>query len=390
MVAWPERHDTRLAPWENLQHIGMITLAERMSHIDASGIRKVFDLARHMVDPINLSIGQPDFDVPEPIKEAAIAAIRAGRNSYTPTQGVAELAEQVRAIEQEASGRSWSNQETLITSGVSGGLLLSILALINPGDEVLIPDPYFVMYKHLVRLVGGVPVYVDTYATDFLLAPAALEAAMTPRTRLLLLNSPANPTGRIIDETTTRSLAEICTRNELLVISDEIYRSFAYQPVCSFSRYHERTLTLGGYSKAFGMTGWRLGYAVGPAELVQAMAMIQQYSFVCAPSVSQYAALACPQVDMRAHIDTYRAKRDLMVGLLSERFTVAPADGAFYLWIAAPAGQSGDSFVERAIAAHVLVIPGSVFSERDSHFRVCYTVPDEALRAGAERLCALV
>ncbi len=146
---------------------------------------------------------------------------------------------------------------------------------------------------------------------------------------------------------------------------------------------------MAGHSKTFGMTGWRLGYACGPTAIIQAMTKVQQYSFVCAPSVVQYAALACPQVDVGASIDAYRRKRDLVVGILRQRFELAPPDGAFYLWVKAPAGLTGDQFVERAIANNCLIIPGSVFSERASHFRVCYTVTDEKLRAGAELLCRL-
>lgn len=368
----------------------MFRLAERTSRIDASGIRRVFDLARELKDPINLSIGQPDFAVPDAIKQAAVTAIHADHNGYTPTQGLAPLREQIQAAEADASGRSWADDEVLITSGVSGGLFLALLATVEPGVEVVIPDPYFVMYKHLVALFGGTPVYLDTYGTDFLPSADALERVMTERTGLVLLNSPANPTGRVLQEAHLKALAEVCQRHQVPVLSDEIYRGFAYQSVPSMAAYYDQTVVLGGYSKTFAMTGWRLGYAAGPSELIQAMAMVQQYSFVCAPSVTQWAALACPTVDVSEHIDRYRAKRDLMTELLSRSFTVVPAEGAFYLWVQAPDGwEDGDQFCEQAIANGVLVIPGSVFSEQRSHFRVCYTVDDSVLRAGADVLCRL-
>ncbi len=364
-------------------------LAGRVDKVDASGIRKVFDLAKSLKDPINLSIGQPDFDVPEAVKSAAVSAITDGHNSYTPTQGLSELCEQIRAEEEIATGRSWAQDELFITSGVSGGLFLSLLALVEAGDEVLIPDPYFVMYKHLTALFDATPVFVDTYASGFSLDPAAVEAAITPRTKVLLLNSPANPTGRICDEASLRAVAAVCEKHGIIIISDEIYRSFAYTDVPSISSFYEQTVVLGGHSKSFGMTGWRLGYAAGPAHIIQAMAKVQQYSFVCAPSVSQYAALACPQVDMSGHIDAYRQKRDMMVSALSGTFELGAPDGAFYLFARAPEGMTGDEFVERAIANNVLIIPGSVFSERHSHFRICYTVSDEKLQAGADILCRL-
>lgn len=367
----------------------MTKLASRVGRIDASGIRRIFDLARNLKDPINLSIGQPDFPVPAALKEAACAAIRADRNTYTQTQGIPELRAQLLAEEKAFTGRTWGEQEILVTSGVSGGLFLALLALVDDGDEVVIPDPYFVMYKHLVNLFGGRPVYLDTSASDFVVDPAALARVITPRTRLLLLNSPSNPTGRITPRPALEAIAAVCRKHGVTVVSDEIYRAFAYQPMTSMAEVYEDTVLLAGHSKHFGMTGWRLGYACGAAPIIQAMTKVQQYSYVCAPSVAQYAALACPDVDMAPQLDAYRRKRDLMVGLLSRRFAVAPADGAFYLWVKVPAGHTGASFTEKAIANNCLIIPGGVFSERDTHVRLCYTVPDDRLRAGAELLCRL-
>ncbi len=364
-------------------------LAARVSRIDSSGIRKIFDLAKSLKDPINLSIGQPDFDVAEPVKEAAIAAIRAGHNTYTQTQGIPELRDLVVADERTFTKRAYSQEEVLITSGVSGGLFLALMALVDDGDEVIIPDPYFVMYKHLVNLFGGRPVYLDTYDTGFGIDAARLDRLITPRTKVLLLNSPANPTGKILPRAELEAIAAVCAKHGIVVISDEIYRAFSYVPMTSMAEIYPDTLVLVGHSKTFGMTGWRLGYAAGPKEIVQAMTKVQQYSFVCAPSIVQYAALAAPQVDHTTNINAYRRKRDLMVGILGQRFELAPPDGAFYLWAKAPAGYTGDQFVERAIANNCLIIPGSVFSERNSHFRICYTVPDARLQAGAELLCRL-
>ncbi|WP_372809026.1 pyridoxal phosphate-dependent aminotransferase [Pontiella sp.] len=367
----------------------MTQLAQRTQRIDASGIRRVFDLARSLENPINLSIGQPDFDVPDGVKKAACDAIGAGHNTYTPTQGIAPLRRQLLAEEKAFTQRDWSEQELLVTSGVSGGLFLALLALVEDGDEVIIPDPYFVMYKQLVRFLGGTPVYLDTYDSDFGIDPDRLAALITPKTKALLINSPANPTGRILSRSELEAVAAVCRKRGLLVISDEIYRHFAYGPMTSMAEVYENTLLLAGHSKSYGMTGWRLGYACGPAPIIRAMTMVQQYSFVCAPAVTQYAALACPQVELGPYIDDYRAKRDLMVSILGEHFKLAPPDGAFYLWAEAPAGYTGTSFVEKAIANNMLIIPGAVFSERDTHFRICYTVPDDMLRKGAELLCKL-
>lgn len=367
----------------------MSRLAARTGRVDASGIRRIFDLAKSMKNPINLSIGQPDFDVPPEVKKAAHEAIDAGKNTYTPTQGTAELRQALMVEEKEFTGREWKESELLVTSGVSGGLFLALLALVEEGDEVIIPDPYFVMYKHLVALFGGTPVYLDTYDSDFGVDPERLASLISPKTKLLLLNSPGNPTGRIFSRSELEGIAEVCRKNGILVISDEIYRRFAYVEMVSMAEVYEDTVVLAGHSKAYGMTGWRLGYACGPEDVIQAMTKVQQYSFVCAPAVTQFAALACPQVDLHPYIDAYRAKRDLMVGILEKSFEIGPPDGAFYLWAKAPVGHTGTSFVEKAIANNVLIIPGGVFSEKDTHFRICYTVPDDVLREGAELLCKL-
>jgi aspartate aminotransferase/aminotransferase len=364
-------------------------LAARVSRIDSSGIRRIFDLAKSLKDPINLSIGQPDFDVAQPVKRAAVAAIEAGKNTYTQTQGIPELRDLVAKEELAFTKRQYAPEQVLITSGVSGGLFLALLTLVDDGDEVIVPDPYFVMYKHLVNLFGGKPVYLDTYGSDFGIDPEKLERLITPKTKLLLLNSPANPTGRILPKEQLQAVAAVCRKHGITVIADEIYRLFAYSPMTSMAELYEDTLVLVGHSKTFGMTGWRLGYACGPKEVVEAMTKVQQYSFVCAPSVVQYAALACPQVDHSGNLAAYRRKRDLMIGILRPTFELAPPDGAFYLWAKAPNGVTGSQFVEKAIANNCLIIPGAVFSERDTHFRICYTVPDEKLKQGAELLCRL-
>jgi aspartate aminotransferase/aminotransferase len=364
----------------------MIPIADRMRLLDASGIRKVFDLAAKIDNPVNLSIGQPDFDVPEPVKAAAIEAVRAGKNRYTVTQGIPELRNRIAAELGREFG--WNNPNVLVTSGVSGGLVLLAQVLINPGDEVVVPDPYFVMYKHLVNLAGGKPVFVDTYP-DFRIRPERIEAAITPRTKMLLLNSPANPTGAIAREADIRTVLDICRKRNVLVVSDEIYDRFCYDaPYVSAAKFSDEIVLLRGYSKTYAMTGWRLGYAAGPKPILDAMTMLQQYSFVCAPSPVQWAGLAAMDVDVQPYIDEFRRKRDLMRSRLSGQFRVAGGEGAFYLFPEAPGG-SGKAFCEAAIARKVLIIPGGVFSERDTHFRISYASDTATLERGAAELCAL-
>ena len=362
-------------------------IAERMRLLDASGIRKVFDLAAKMPDPINLSIGQPDFDVPDSVKDKAVEAIRAGMNQYTQTQGLAELRQAVGA----ACGREfgWADDRPyLITSGVSGALMLALLTTVNPGDEVIFADPYFVMYAHLTNLCGGVCVPVDTYP-DFRPDINRLADAVTDRTRLLMINSPANPTGVVYTRQELKDIADLAARRELLVLSDEIYNFFCYDGLfSSIAPLYENTLLMRGFSKSYGMPGWRMGWCTGPGKIIEKMTMLQQYSFVCAPSMAQAACVAAFDADMSAHVVAYARKRDMVHAALGEKFGLVKPGGAFYAFVPAPGGDA-TAFVEKAIANNVLIIPGEVFSSRDTHFRLSYATSDEKLARGLEILCSL-
>ncbi len=365
-------------------------ISQRALGVDASGIRKVFDLAARMKDPINLSIGLPDFDVPEAAKQAAIDAIRRGDNRYTKTQGIASLRQRLHTDLTNDLGRDCG--EVLITSGVSGGLFLAILATINPGDEVVFLDPYFVMYKHLLTLAGGIAVPVDSYP-DFRFTAERVERAITPRTKLLILNSPSNPTGMVLGQTEVDEAVAIARRHDLLIVSDEIYEPFLYQPagrrLPSPARDFQNTVVLRGFSKSHAMTGWRLGYAIGPEAIISQMTKLQQYTYVCAPSPLQHSALSALDLDMRDAIAAYERKRDLAYEILSRQFDVRRPAGAFYMFPKAPNGLTASAFAAKAIENNVLVIPGNVFSERDTHFRVSYAATDERLAQGCEILCKL-
>lgn len=358
-------------------------IAARMRRIDASGIRKAFDMAKTMVDPINLSIGLPDFDVPAPVKTAAIAAIEAGHNAYTVTQGIPELRELLQAEVDATYGHG--DRQVLITSGSSGGLLLGVCAILDPGDEMIVFDPCFSMYRHLATLAGGVSVTVDSYP-DFRIDVERVAAAIGPRTKCVVVNSPANPTGVVASPREIRALAELCRSRDVLLISDEVYRSFCYDvPFESPARWNPDALVIDGFSKSHGMTGWRLGYAHGPARLIQEMAKLQQFSYVCAPSISQYGGVAAVGIDMAEIRAKYQAKRDLVVDALADLYELARPQGAFYAFAKAPGG-SATPFVARAIERNLLVIPGSVFSDRDTHFRLSYAVADEVLVRGLDIL----
>jgi aminotransferase len=376
-------------------------IADRTHAVDASGIRKVFDLAATLENPIDLSIGQPDFDVPDPIKRAAVDAIQQGFNKYTQTQGIAPLVGQVRARLDHRFPRLGTGYGLLVTSGVSGALALLMLSCVQPGDEVLIPDPYFVMYKHLVSLAGGVPVFVDTYP-DFQLSAERIEPLITERTKILLFNSPSNPTGVVATAGVCREIADLADRHGLLLVSDEIYDEFCYEKtddpnhlgeavVPSPLDHNPDVLLLKGYSKSYAMTGWRLGYAAGPPAVIAAMTKIQQYTFVCAPSVTQMAGAVAFGVDVSPLVEAYRKKRDRVVERLSGHYELTTPGGAFYAFPKVPEhlGMTGTDFIKRAVQRNLLVIPGEVFSERDTHFRLSYACDDATLDEGLDILVGL-
>ena len=396
-------------------------VSDRVRGIDASGIRKVFDLAAKLKDPINLSIGQPDFDVPEPIKRRAIEAVEQGFNRYTQTQGIAELRDRIaKQLCEEfplTLGGAASNGTpaladgltTLVTSGVSGGLVLALLTCVGPGDEVIIPDPYFVMYRHLVRLAGATPVFVDTYP-DFQITAERLAEHITPRTKLVMFNSPSNPTGVVATPEVCREVMELCEERNILLLSDEIYDEFCYEKVAqplgapqvhaglqpkprcpSPASYSKNLLLLRGFSKTYAMTGWRLGYAVGPTPIIEAMTKLQQYSFVCAPSMTQLAGALALDIDMSPYVEAYRRKRDRVVEKLGDTFELTTPGGAFYAFPKVPEslGMTASQFVEKAIASNVLIIPGNVFSSRDTHFRISYACADATLERGLDVLVEL-
>lgn len=359
-------------------------LTKRTKLIDSSGIRKIFELGQSVENPINLSIGQPHFDVPEEVQEAAISAIRSGRNAYTLTQGVPALNQKIKEVTEETTGRRFDS--SMITCGVSGGLVLAFMALVEEGDEVLCPDPYFVMYKHLITLFGGKPVFYDTYP-DFVIRAEKIEPLINERTKLIIVSSPANPTGAVHSEEELQEIGRIARERNVFVVSDEIYSLFSYdKPHLSMASYTENCLLLGGFSKSHSLTGWRLGFALGPKALLAEMTKLQQYTFVCAPSFAQEAGLAAMDIDTTPWRNEYRKNRDLIYNGLKEfGYEVNKPGGAFYIFPRCPWGTD-EEFVAEAIRNKLLIIPGSVFSERNTHFRLSYAAEEGTIRRGLEVL----
>jgi len=359
-------------------------IADRMRSIEASGIRKVFELARSLKDPVNLSIGQPHFDVPEAVKRAAHDAIERGDNAYTVTQGIPEL--KAKIADDARARYPRADREVLVTTGTSGGLALAFFATINPGDEVILFDPYFVAYPHLVTMAGGVPVVVDTYADNFQIDLDKVRKALTPRTKAILVNTPINPTGVVLSRECLRGLAELAKERGIFLMSDEVYRVFCYdEPFCSPAEFNDDVMVLDGFSKAYGMTGWRLGFVHGPRRIIEEMMKLQQFTYVCAPSMVQHAGVAAWDFDTSGIVADYKQKRDRICAGLKDRYELVKPGGAFYIFPRAPWGTANE-FVAEAIRNNLLIIPGNTFSGRDTHFRISYAADDRTLDRGLEIL----
>jgi len=368
----------------NLQQL----LADRTGRIEASGIRRVFDMAASLKDPIDLSIGQPDFDVPKEVKAAAKEAIEAGHNRYTPSAGWPDVREYI--LDRFEARQGTRPPAAMLTAGASGALTLVLMALLDPGDEILIPDPFFVSYKHLTAMCGGVASYYDTYPAwqlDF----EELERKVTPKTKAMLLMSPANPTGACLCDEAKERVADFARRRGLVLVSDEVYEPFVYRGASTRSVacwYPEGTLVISGLSKTASMTGWRLGWALGPEWLVEGMTKLQQFTFVCAASFAQKTVAAALDRDFGPTLKAYEFKRDRMVeGLRSAGYQVVEPEGAFYVFVKVPAKYgTGQAFVEAALKQRLLTVPGHVFSQRDTHVRLSFAASDERLEAGLEVL----
>ena len=359
-------------------------LSKRVQSLRPSGVRKIFDLARTVKNPVDLSLGEPDFDIPDEIKEEGIAWIRKGFNKYTPSGGIPELREKLLRY---LTVKGIFCEDVILTPGVTGGLLLALLVTLNPGDEIVIPDPYFVLYEYQVMLLGGNPVFFDTYP-DFSLKEEALRGALTDRTKIILINSPNNPTGTVYSKQELEMVARVAKEKNILLFSDDIYHAFNYEGERYrgyLGQFSEQCLTLGGFSKDWAMTGWRLGYVAGPKEIIDSMVTMQQYVFSSVNSVAQKAALYALDYNTDGLIEAYRKKRDLIYEGLKDKYKVARPRGAYYLFPEVPGGD-GDAFVEEALRRNLFIIPGSVFSSRKSHVRISFAAGESAILKGIEIL----
>lgn len=358
----------------------MSYLANRIKNVNSSGIRKIFDLAATMKDPINLSIGQADFDVPECVANDMIKAIKEGNTRYTVTQGLLSLRERIL---KKYYNDKYSLENIIITSGVSGAILLAYMSLLNEGDNIILFDPYFVLYEQLANLFGATVSLVDTYPSNFKITKEALEKSYKEKTKFIMLNSPANPSGMVYSEEEVKIVAEFAKKHNILVISDEIYSNFVYdEKFVSIANYYENVLILNGFSKVFAIAGERLGYAVGPKDIIKEMIKLQQFTFVCAPTSVQYAVANNLDFNFTPILDRYKIKRDIVYNALRDITDLPKPLGAFYAFPVLKNNMTGTEFSELAIKNRVLVVPGIAFSKHDKAFRISFAAKDETLKEG--------
>ena len=379
-------------------------LNQTLRVLKPSGIRRFFDIANEMEDVISLSIGEPDFSTPWHIRQEGIRTLEAGKTWYSPNAGLMKLREAIAAYVQRHSGVTYSpKDEILVTVGGSEAIDLGFRALLNPGDEVLIPEPCFVCYEPLSRMAGGVAVPIVTRAEDgFRLTAAALRAAITPRTKMLVLPFPNNPTGGVMRREHLEEIAEVLRGTEIMVLSDEIYGELTYGErehvsITSLPDMQARTLLVGGFSKAFAMTGWRLGYVCGPQPLMAAIVKLHQYALMCAPTTAQYAAIEAMEhgdEDVTVMRAEYDLRRRFIVDELNRMgLTCFEPEGAFYVFPSIRiTGMTSEDFCQKLLMEkHVAVVPGTAFGESGEGFvRISYCYSLKHITEAMERLRAFI
>ena len=374
-------------------------MAQAISNMPFSGIRKFFDIASQMKDAVSLGVGEPDFETPWNIREEAIYQLERGNTVYTSNAGLMELRQAISAYMRENFSLDYRPaDQVLVTVGASEGIDITMRAIVNPGDEVLVAEPCFVSYKPCVLMAGGVPVIIETKAgNDFRLTPEDILPLITDKTKALLMSYPSNPTGAIMERADLERVADALRDKDILIVSDEIYAELTYGvkhvSIASLPGMAEKTVVIGGFSKAFSMTGWRLGYACGPSEIMTAMLKIHQYILMCAPTVSQYAGIEALRGGMGSvsrMLREYDGRRRVMVnGFRSMGMDCFEPGGAFYVFPSIKkTGLSSEDFCTRLLYEEkVAVVPGNAFGQSGEGFIRCsYAYSIENLREALRRI----
>ncbi len=378
-------------------------LADKIVEIKPSGIRKFFDIVTEMKDAISLGVGEPDFDTPWHIRDEGIYSLEKGRTFYTSNSGLKELKEEICHYTRRKQGVTYDpNHEVLVTVGGSEAIDIGLRAMINPGEEVLIPQPSYVSYEPCAVLAGGVPVIIELKEeNEFRLTAQELEDAITDKTKVLILPFPNNPTGAIMERKDLEAIAEVIRRHDIFVISDEIYAELTYKEkhvsIVEIEGMQERTILINGFSKAFAMTGWRLGYACGPREIVEQMTKIHQYAIMCAPTTSQYAAVEALRNgddDVKEMRMAYNQRRRYLMNAFQEMgLECFEPFGAFYVFPCIKEfGMTSDEFAGRFLAEEkVAVVPGTAFGDcGEGYLRISYAYSLDNLKVAIGKLAAFV
>ncbi len=335
------------------------------------------DKASQISDVIDFSIGQPDFKVPEKIKSSLKDAIDMDITGYSSSSGISSLKEKIK--------KKHGTDDCIVTSGVTAAIFLSYSALLGEGDELIIISPYFVVYPDMCEFLGAKPVIVES-KEDFSLDLNSIEEAINERTRAIIVNHPNNPTGKIYSNQEVKELSKIAKKNNLWIISDEVYENFDYEDKFnSLSCFYDKTVILNGFSKCFSMTGLRLGYAAGPKRVIEDMTKLQQYTFVCAPSISQYSVNENFQLN-ETPVNVFRERRNFIYEKLKNHFKTIMPEGAFYFFLGLPEGINGEVFSQECLRRGLLVVPGEAFSKRRNYIRISYATDMENIRKGVEIL----
>lgn len=374
-------------------------LSKQIKEIKPSGIRKFFDIVSEMKDAISLGVGEPDFDTPWHIRDEGIYSLEKGRTFYTSNAGLKELKEEICHYFKRSQNLDYDyNQEVIVTVGGSEAIDIGLRAMLDPGDEVLIPQPSYVSYEPCATLAGGVPVVINLkHENEFRLTARELEEAITDKTKVLILPFPNNPTGAIMEKKDLEAIAEVIIRHDLFVISDEIYAELTYKgehvSIATIPGMQERTILINGFSKAYAMTGWRLGYACGPANIIEQMVKIHQFAIMCAPTTSQYAAVEALKNgddDVKEMREAYNQRRRYLMHAFREMgLECFEPYGAFYVFPCIKEfGMTSEEFATRFLEEEkVAVVPGTAFGDCGEGFlRISYAYSLEDLKVSIGRL----
>lgn len=374
-------------------------LSKKAQALKPSGIRRFFDLAAGMKGVVSLGVGEPDFVTPWTVREAAILSIEQGYTSYSANAGLLELRKEIASYMQKQFNVTYSpSTEIIVTVGASQAIDIAMRTILDPGDEVIIIEPCFVSYSPMVEMADGVPVHVQALKeNDFKILPSQLEEVITEKTKAIMLCSPNNPTGSMLNKKELEDIAEIAGKYDLLVIADEIYAELVYDEeytsLALINGMRKRTILISGFSKGFAMTGWRLGFVCAPEEITQAMLKIHQYAIMCAPTMAQFAAIEALQngrSDVEEMVKSYRRRRNYIVQSFNDMgLTCHIPGGAFYAFPSIEStGLSSEEFAERLLLEEsVAVVPGNVFgSSGEGHIRCSYATSMEQLQEAVKRM----